>query len=45
MNKLNNTYINILNGTNKDLQLLFKPLEKFYKPIDPDNKTKNYFYK
>ena len=40
MNRLNNTYINILNGTNKDLQPSFKPLEKFYKPIHPNNKTK-----
>jgi hypothetical protein len=40
MNKLNNLYINILNGTNKDLQMLFKPLEKFYKPHKNDDKSK-----
>ena len=40
MNKLNNSYINILNGTNKDLLILFEPLKKFYKPIATDNKKK-----
>lgn len=40
MIRLNNSYINILNGTNKDILLLFEPLEKFYKPNDTYNKTK-----
>lgn len=40
MNRLNNSYINILNGTNKDLQILFEPLKKFYNPPKNDNKTK-----
>lgn len=40
MNKLNNSYINILNGTNKDLQILFEPLEKFYRPPNNDDKSK-----
>lgn len=40
INRLNNSYINILNGKNKYLQMLFKPLEKFYNPIANDDKIK-----
>lgn len=40
MNRLNNSYINILNGKNKNLNMLFEPLKKFYKPITNDDKTK-----
>lgn len=40
INKFNNSYVNILNGTNKNLKILFKPLEKFYKPYTNDDKIK-----
>ena len=37
INRLNNSYINILNNTNKDLQILFEPLKKFYKSKSETN--------